>query len=57
MNITDGTITSFSFLTSISEIQAQKTMIQERLYAYSIRLYTLMNIVVTDIYGDRKQTD
>jgi len=32
-------------------------MIQERRYAYSVRWCTLMNIVVTEIYGDRKQTD
>jgi hypothetical protein len=57
MNITDGKISSFSFLSFISEIQAQETMIQERRYAYSVRWFTLMNVVVTEIYGNRKQTD
>jgi hypothetical protein len=32
-------------------------MIQHRCYAYSVRWCTLMNIVVTEIYGDRKQTN
>ena len=32
-------------------------MIQDIRYAYSVKCYTLMNIVVTEIYGDRKQTD
>ena len=56
-SITDGKISSFSFLTFISEFRAQQTMIQERMCAYSVRWYTLMNIVVTEIYGDWKQTD
>jgi len=47
----------FSFLTFISEIQAQESMIQETRHACSDGWCTLMNIVVTEIYGDREQTD